>query len=90
MVDPTGNLVVGILKNGKIYRFKNDYVYDYKIASSIIYTQETYDEYIENIKNTFRFDDITWRELMKTYSDDSVEEALNSAVRKRELHNFNN
>lgn len=87
VVDPTSNIVVGILKNGKIYRFKTDYVYDYKFASSIIYTQEDFKEYIKNIKNTFRFDNVTWWELMKTYNEETLEEALNSATRKRELYN---
>ena len=90
VVDPTNYIIVGILKNGKIYRFNKEYIYDYRFASSIVYTQETFEEYIKNIKNTFKFDDVTWRELIKIYNDEAIEEALNSAVRKRELYNSDN
>lgn len=90
VVDPTFNIIVGILKCGKIFRFEHEIVYDYKMITGAAYTQEDYETMVKNIKNTFRLDDITWWELMKIYGDEAVEDALNSAVRKRELYKSNN
>ena len=90
VVDPTNNLIVGILKWGKIFRFGYGVTYEYKMITSAAYTQEDYESRVKNIINTFKFDDVTWLELLKTYNGETLEEALNSAIRKRELHKSNN